>query len=82
MAVEVVLEMLFMFPVKPGSPSVNLRPNMLSMVGRGVLVTGSEAATVLGAGLGGKQREPWTRGLSAACRQSHLLLIVCLSQNV
>lgn len=42
MAVEVVLEMLFMFPVKPGQPFSELEANMLSMVGRGVLVTGSE----------------------------------------
>lgn len=42
MAVEVVLKLLFTFPVKPGQPFSELEANMLSMVGRGVLVTGSE----------------------------------------
>lgn len=42
MAVEVVLEMLFTFPVKPGQPFSELEANMLSVMGRGVLVTGSE----------------------------------------
>lgn len=82
MAVEVVLEMLFMFPVKPGQPFSELEANMLSMVGRGVLVTGEGLPqSWVQVSWGKTEGIPGPVG-SAACRQSHLLLIVCLSQNV
>lgn len=42
MAIEVVLEMLFTFPSKPRQPFGELEANMPSVVGRGVLVMGSE----------------------------------------
>ena len=42
MAIEVVLEILFTFPSKPRQPFGELEANVPSMVGRGVLVTGSE----------------------------------------
>ena len=74
MAVEVVLEMLFTFPVKPGQPFSELEANMLSMLGRGVLVTGSEGLP-----------QSWVQvswALSCLQADSPLADSLCVSQNV